>query len=166
MTALFGAREVVATDIASDAVQNAKLNCDRHGVSDRVTVLQGDLFAPASGRFDIVLGHPPVSQIVNERRGVSVEHVLCRFFRQLDDYLTWDGKALFSFASLGDQEMLARALKLSPLSWTVHREEMFGVEWELYESDPRSAPLPFASAANDYAELAECSQSARDPDGM
>ncbi|HYV84629.1 MAG TPA: peptide chain release factor N(5)-glutamine methyltransferase [Patescibacteria group bacterium] len=55
---------VVATDIEAAALDVARGNALRHGVSDRVTFLRGDLFAPLSGRrqergFDVILCNPP-----------------------------------------------------------------------------------------------------------
>ena len=134
--ALYGAREVVAVDIDPAAVCNAQQNCDSLGMSDRVKVVQGDLFELVSGRFDVVLANVPIFQSNWEAKGISVEHTLCRFLAGLDDYLAADGTALFSFASFGDPETLERAMKQSHRSWKVHQEEVFGVEWQLYESGP------------------------------
>ena len=53
------AGEVVAVDINPDAVRCARINTLMHGREDKVTVLQGDLFAPvADERFDVVLFNP------------------------------------------------------------------------------------------------------------
>ena len=53
------AARVDATDLSADALAVARLNVDRHGVADRVTLLQGDGLAAASGRYDLVLCNPP-----------------------------------------------------------------------------------------------------------
>jgi release factor glutamine methyltransferase len=52
---------VTATDISPDALDVAKRNAEKHGVADRVTFLQGDLFAPvpAGAAFDLVVSNPP-----------------------------------------------------------------------------------------------------------
>ncbi|MEU4377347.1 methyltransferase domain-containing protein [Pseudonocardia alni] len=54
--ALQGCSRVHATDINPYAVENARRNAERHGVSDRVQVSQGDLFSDidSSERFDLV----------------------------------------------------------------------------------------------------------------
>ncbi len=51
---------VVATDISADALDTARTNAKRLGVSDRVEFVEGDLFAPVSERtFDVVVSNPP-----------------------------------------------------------------------------------------------------------
>ncbi|MEO1082795.1 MAG: peptide chain release factor N(5)-glutamine methyltransferase [Acidobacteriota bacterium] len=52
--------EVVATDIDSDALMVARTNAARHGVSDRVRFLRGDLAGPLDlSRADLVVSNPP-----------------------------------------------------------------------------------------------------------
>jgi release factor glutamine methyltransferase len=52
---------VVAVDISPDALDVARRNAARHRVADRITFLQGDLFAPLppGSRFDLVVSNPP-----------------------------------------------------------------------------------------------------------
>ncbi|MBN1614093.1 MAG: peptide chain release factor N(5)-glutamine methyltransferase, partial [Deltaproteobacteria bacterium] len=50
---------IVATDISGDALSIAADNASRHGVKERISFLQGDLLAPFSGSFDIILCNPP-----------------------------------------------------------------------------------------------------------
>ncbi|WP_426753445.1 peptide chain release factor N(5)-glutamine methyltransferase [Myxococcus sp. Y35] len=52
---------VIATDLSPDACALARENAEALGVADRVTVLQGDLFAPvpADARFQVVVSNPP-----------------------------------------------------------------------------------------------------------
>ncbi|MDP1650696.1 MAG: 50S ribosomal protein L3 N(5)-glutamine methyltransferase [Rubrivivax sp.] len=50
---------VLATDISADALTVARINVDRHGLSSRVTLAQGDGWAAAPGRYDLVLCNPP-----------------------------------------------------------------------------------------------------------
>lgn len=55
--------EVVATDISAAALAVAERNIRRHDVADRVTLRQGDLFAPlvraAERPFDLIVSNPP-----------------------------------------------------------------------------------------------------------
>ena len=55
---LSGAR-IVATDISPAALNLASENVSRHGVEDRVTLLNGDLLDPVSGPIDILVSNPP-----------------------------------------------------------------------------------------------------------
>jgi release factor glutamine methyltransferase len=52
---------VVATDVSPDALAVAQRNAAKNGVAERMTFLQGDLFAPlASGStFDLIASNPP-----------------------------------------------------------------------------------------------------------
>src|SRR5262249_32363596 len=52
---------VTTVDISPEALAVAGRNAARHGVTDRVTFLQGDLFAPlpAEARFDFIVSNPP-----------------------------------------------------------------------------------------------------------
>jgi release factor glutamine methyltransferase len=52
---------VTAADVSPDALDVARRNAERHGVADRVSFRQGDLFAavPAGAAFDLVASNPP-----------------------------------------------------------------------------------------------------------
>jgi release factor glutamine methyltransferase len=51
--------EVWATDTSKDAVDLARANAERHGVTDRVHVLHGDLFASVPMPMDVVVANLP-----------------------------------------------------------------------------------------------------------
>ena len=50
---------VYATDVSAPALETARLNCQRHGVESRVTVLEGNLLEPVPEALDIVVSNPP-----------------------------------------------------------------------------------------------------------
>jgi release factor glutamine methyltransferase len=52
---------VTAIDISPDALDVARRNAARNGVAERITFLQGDLFAPIppGSSFDLVVSNPP-----------------------------------------------------------------------------------------------------------
>ena len=58
---VFPEATVTLIDVAPAAVVLARSNADRHGLANRVTVLEGNLFAPlpAESTFDLVLSNPP-----------------------------------------------------------------------------------------------------------
>lgn len=49
---------VEATDVSAAALAVARGNAERHGVS-RIRFAEGDLFAPLSGSFDLIVSNPP-----------------------------------------------------------------------------------------------------------
>lgn len=51
----------VATDLSPEALEVARANAQRHGVSERIEFIEGDLDAPLDGRgpFDLILSNPP-----------------------------------------------------------------------------------------------------------
>lgn len=51
---------VDAVDISADALALAALNVADYGLGDRISLLQGDLFAPVAGRrYDLIISNPP-----------------------------------------------------------------------------------------------------------
>lgn len=52
-------RGIYATDISLSALSMARLNCQFHGVQDRIFLLAGDMLEPLGGTFDIVLANLP-----------------------------------------------------------------------------------------------------------
>jgi len=53
-----GAR-VLATDISAGALEVAARNIRRHDLAARISLVQADLFAGLSGRFDLIVSNPP-----------------------------------------------------------------------------------------------------------
>jgi len=51
---------VDAIDLSPEALQVARINVDRHGLQERIALLQGNGLAPAEGRrYDLILCNPP-----------------------------------------------------------------------------------------------------------
>lgn len=52
--------EIDAVDLSSDALEVAHRNVSDYGLDDRITLYQGDLFAPLAGRtYDLIVSNPP-----------------------------------------------------------------------------------------------------------
>jgi ribosomal protein L3 glutamine methyltransferase len=50
---------VDAADISTDALAVARINVERHGLQDRITLLESDGLAGANGPYDLILCNPP-----------------------------------------------------------------------------------------------------------
>ena len=50
---------VDAADISPSALELARINVERHGLAERIAVIESDLFANLPGRYDLILCNPP-----------------------------------------------------------------------------------------------------------
>jgi ribosomal protein L3 glutamine methyltransferase len=56
----FSGAAVTAVDLSPDALEVAKINVRDHGLENRISLQQGDLFAPlGKQKFDLVISNPP-----------------------------------------------------------------------------------------------------------
>jgi ribosomal protein L3 glutamine methyltransferase len=56
----FPQAQIDATDISADALAVAAQNVANYGLGERVSLLEGDLFAPVHGqRYDLIIANPP-----------------------------------------------------------------------------------------------------------
>lgn len=51
--------QVTGADISGDALAVARINVDRHGLQDRITLVQSDGLQACSDRYDLILCNPP-----------------------------------------------------------------------------------------------------------
>jgi ribosomal protein L3 glutamine methyltransferase len=51
--------QVVGSDISDAALEVAAINIDRHGLQDRMTLVQSDGFQKIQHKFDLILCNPP-----------------------------------------------------------------------------------------------------------
>jgi ribosomal protein L3 glutamine methyltransferase len=57
---IFPDAEVDAADLSRDALEVARINVEEHGLTERVSLLQGDLFEACEGRtYDVIISNPP-----------------------------------------------------------------------------------------------------------
>ncbi|MCI0651421.1 MAG: peptide chain release factor N(5)-glutamine methyltransferase [Planctomycetes bacterium] len=53
------ALELTATDLSAAAMEIARANAERLGAAARIRFVEGDLLAPLSGRYDLIISNPP-----------------------------------------------------------------------------------------------------------
>ena len=51
--------KIYATDISASALEVAQINCHKHGVADRICLLQGDLLDPLPEPVDLIIANLP-----------------------------------------------------------------------------------------------------------
>ncbi|MAA63471.1 MAG: 50S ribosomal protein L3 N(5)-glutamine methyltransferase [Alteromonadaceae bacterium] len=56
---VFEEADVDLSDISEDALEVAQSNIVMHGLEDRVSAIQSDLFAGLEGQYDLILSNPP-----------------------------------------------------------------------------------------------------------
>jgi len=105
---------LTGADISADALAVARINVDRHGLADRITLLQSDGLDALPGPWDLVLCNPPyvnaqsMQALPAEYRaepalalagGADGMDFIRRLLRQLPDKLTEDGVLLLEIGN-------------------------------------------------------------------
>ncbi len=136
--------KVVATDISPVAVQCAKLNVERHRLSDRVLVINGDLFQSLKPgeKFSWVLFNPPFLDLRPdnwlERTIMDENHSTLRsFLSDVKSYLTLTGHALVAFSTAGDINFFNEHVTQSKLSINQVCSLSDEFEFFVYELSPK-----------------------------
>ncbi|WBB62135.1 methyltransferase [Streptomyces sp. WMMC500] len=109
------ARDVVAVDINPIAVEAARQNAERNGVSDRIEVRQSDVFSHVYGKFDLIVFDPPFRWFAPRdllEAAITDENyrAMTTFFRNARQHLTNTGRMLIFFGSSGDLGYLKRLI--------------------------------------------------------
>ena len=121
--ALSGAKKVYAVDVMPEACEVAKRNAAHNNVSDRVIVINGDLFEPVHGlKFDIIIDD--VSGMAEEVSRLSPWYPITiptgstdgteptvTMLRESSRYLKDDGVLLFPVISLSRTEVTLSAAR-------------------------------------------------------
>jgi len=110
------ARRVVAIDVNPNAVKCVKYNAVANGVSDKIDVIQGDLFGPLrkDAVFDLILFNAPYLPIKSEKinswvdcawsGGATGRRIISRFIRDAPKYLKRNGRILLVQSTLSNIE--------------------------------------------------------------
>jgi len=121
------ASQVVAIDVNPYAVKCAKNNAQINGVGNRISFVQGDLFAPLRIRkeFDLILFNAPyLPSEKNEKNswiewawagGTSGRNVIDKFLCEAPKHIRPDGEILLMQSTLSNVERTIRSLDESGL---------------------------------------------------
>lgn len=132
IAALRGCAEVTAIDINPSAVENTRMNAERHGVADRVRVLKGDVYSPLSAddRFDLIFWSSAHIEVGADWQAPTASaHAFfdpdldahARYLREGLRHLNQNGRLLLGFTDLGDTGRLAQITEESGLRSTMIR---------------------------------------------
>jgi ribosomal protein L3 glutamine methyltransferase len=153
---VFPNARIDAVDLSGDALHVARRNVEEHGLADRVTLVEGDLFDPLMGeRYDLILANPPYvdaaaiaafpPEYAAEPRtahagGPDGLDVVRRILVGAPDHLTPDGKLVCEIGR--GRELLLRDFANLPFTW-LDTEESTGEVFLLRARDfasPRPRP--------------------------
>ncbi len=123
IAAKLGAGHVHAVDVSPDVVKVGTANAKEHGVADRITFYQGDLFEPLPKglKADLIIGD--VSGIPDQLAaesgwfpdgkggGPSGAELPLRMLREAKQWLKDNGRLLLPTGSLQDQEAILEAAR-------------------------------------------------------
>lgn len=129
--------EVLAVDISPDAVDAARANVIRNGVSESVEVRRSDVFSDVTGRFDWIVFDPPFRWFKPRSLMESVMadegyQALTRFFRGARRHLPKGGKMLIFFGTSGDLRHLERLMAEEGFVWqTAAHDDLVRDGWKV-----------------------------------
>jgi release factor glutamine methyltransferase len=112
---------VFATDISFDALKVADINCHKHNVQDRITLLCGNLLDPLPQKANIIAAnlpyvkrgeipinsHEPMLALDGGEDGLDIIRLLCR---QVEDKIYPDGHLLLEIG-LGQKDAVVNLLE-------------------------------------------------------
>ena len=152
------AATIFATDLSADALALAGENVARHGVQDRVILLQGDLLAPIPSPIDILVSNPPYissSEISNLAREITGHEpllaldggpcgmtVIERLLKQAKSKLSPGGAMFVEIGWDQGQRALACSRDLWPDSEAVITSDLAGLDRVLTIKPPIPAAQP------------------------
>jgi ribosomal protein L3 glutamine methyltransferase len=128
---VFPNARIDAVDLSRDALDVARRNVEEHGLPDRVTLIEGDLFEPLkSERYDLILANPPyvdapaIASFPPEYAaepptahagGPDGLDVVRRILAGAPDHLTPEGKLVCEIGRA--RELLLRDFPNLPFTW-------------------------------------------------
>lgn len=133
----------IATDISPLALQIAQRNADRHGVTDRLTVIESDCFAKVNPDrpFSLIASNPPYirdDEMETLQREVGYEprtalaggpdglDIVSRLLREASPFLRPDGHFVFEIG-FGQNALVAQSINRDVWELTEMRPDLQGI---------------------------------------
>lgn len=149
---------ITAMDLSFDAIAVARENVARHGVEDRVALLEGDLLAPVMQAIDILVSNPPyiplpefpnlAREITNHEPLLALDGgpdgmaVIERLIDQARDKLSPGGAMFIEIGWEQGERAMTKARHLWPDSQVSISLDLAGLERVLAIRSPVPAPQP------------------------
>ena len=136
--------DVRAADVSAEAVRNARLNLEWHGVP-QVPVVESDLFSAVTGRFDTIVFNAPFfpgkARTPAEQMWLGEGgKVLERFVKEAGSRLLPGGEVWLTHSSIADEPGLHALLTAHGWSWTLIDSHDIWIEtFKLYRLVPADA---------------------------
>jgi methylase of polypeptide subunit release factors len=135
---LYGASRAVAIDKFTMPYLCARYNANRLGLEDKVEVRQGDLFDVLDDdeKFSLVVANPPfkcmepdsnIASAVRDKEYATLQ----RFWREVGDYLTPDGRVRAVFSNVGDIDYFIGLAKDNGFRWREIAETVYATKVEI-----------------------------------
>ena len=140
VSAIKGAKKVVATDISPYAIDNINYNVQIKNLQNVIETRKGNLFEPIKKdeKFDLVIANLP---FVNHPAKEHYEHWVYdedyqshkTFFRKVSSYLTENGNILIAFSDIGDMDFFENEIKKNSLEIINHKKyEKITHNWTIH----------------------------------
>ncbi|MEM1689298.1 MAG: methyltransferase [Candidatus Hadarchaeales archaeon] len=139
ISALMGGK-VTATDISEEAINCARINAEKHGLS--IEFLVGDLFQPVRGRtFDVVIFNPPYLPSLSScddpilkacEGGPEGRIVVDAFLDELPKHLEPGGEVYLVQSSLSNVERTEKRLRELGFELKIKRKKLWFEELFLF----------------------------------
>lgn len=130
ISALRGAKKVVATDISESAINNAIENISVNKVGDKTIVVKTNILDGIEENFDLICANLPILDGVWK---IDTKSVFEEFLVTAKSYLNPGGRIYLSWSSFADKLMLEKLIKSYGYSFEVVTVEKLGYTWYLYK---------------------------------
>jgi release factor glutamine methyltransferase len=131
--------KIYATDISGPALEVARLNCQRHGVTDKVYLLHGDMLEPLPEPVDLIMANLPYvrrSELAEKRfepllaldGGSDGMEKIRRLCRQIDGRLRPGGSLLLEIGQGQGREVTRLLTTLFPKAEIRLVSDLGGIE--------------------------------------